>query len=294
MKLYTVLVLALVLAACGSSPVAVPADASQDAVRIVDATDAPTDPCGGLCGAGTACAEGRCVALDAGVDALVDALRPVDAMDVAEDRGSDAPTDTGCPAHADRLPTGGCACVIGYRSCADACVDIDTDPANCGACGNRCAGACAAGRCAVVDAGADAAPDVVCASMTPGNCCGVACPVPATASAATCVAGRCGVVCAALDGVPVYGDCDGMAANGCEVDLRTSAANCGACGAPCGAHRSCRARACSMVCDTGFGDCDRDPSNGCESNFSADANNCGACGFPCAPGRACVGGACAR
>ena len=244
MKFPAFALLVIPFSACSSAP----ASTLADATHIADAADAPTDPCGGLCGAGTVCAEGRCVAFDAGVDALVDAFRPVDAVDAVEDRGSDAPTDTGCPANADRLPSGGCACVIGFRLCGAECRNLDADPANCGACGTVCAGACVSGRCAAV-----------CASMTPGNCCGVACDF--AHATGVCTAGVCTLgACAAG-----FGNCDGVAVNGCETNLTTSAANCGACGAPCAAGRSCIASA----CDT----CDRD-SDGRRATGACGGDDC--------------------
>ncbi len=287
MRFCTLLLFVLALAACGSAPVATPADATH----LADAADAPTDRCGGLCGAGTVCIEGRCVASDAGVDVPVDVLLPADAMDVAEDRGSDAPMDTGCPANADRLPSGGCACVLGYRLCGDACRELDTDPANCGACGNVCSGGvCAGGRCATVDAGVDVPADdgAMCVSMTPGNCCGIACPTHPTGTP-TCSSGRCGIMCVSIAGAFVNGDCDGNAANGCEVDLRTDNGNCGACGAACASRRRCVNRAC--VCPVGFGDCDGDPSNGCETDVTISTLHCGRCGNRCTGG--CRNGTCA-
>ena len=46
----------------------------------------------------------------------------------------------------------------------------------------------------------------------------------AACSAGGCVVARCNAG---------FGDCDGNAANGCEVDLRVTAAHCGGCGAAC-------------------------------------------------------------
>lgn len=54
----------------------------------------------------------------------------------------------------------------------------------------------------------------------------------------TCTMGHCGLTC----GVG-QGNCDGMLANGCEVDLQRSRYNCGACGHFCGA-LSCVMGAC--------------------------------------------------
>jgi hypothetical protein len=239
------------------------------------------------------------------VDASADAAETPDAI-VAVEASTDAsapPADVAadantCGAHAERIGAA-CRCVTGYTACDGRCVDLFNDGANCSACGRLCeGGVCALGRCVSVappvDAGSDAGDAAACASMTPGNCCGVACPTHPTASAATCEAGRCGLVCASIDGVPVYGNCDGNAANGCEVDLRVSAANCGACGAPCAPHRSCRARACSTACDPGWTDCDGNAANGCETNTASDAANCRTCGNACGAGMMCVGGTCSR
>lgn len=231
MKFPALALLAIPLAACSSAPVATPADA----VHIADATDAPTDPCGGLCGTGTVCAEGHCVAFDAGIEGPLDALRPVDAMDVAEDRGSDAPRDTGCPAHADRLPSGGCACVIGYRLCGDTCRDLDTDSANCGACGNVCAGACATGRCvAVPDAGIDVAGDTADAAPDP---CGGSCVTRPHALTLECLAGG-GGTCIVRMCERGFADCNSAAIDGCETDI-TTRSDCGACRRQCTPREVC-------------------------------------------------------
>ena len=120
-------------------------------------------------------------------------------------------------------------------------------------------------------------------------------------------------------GAPVcpsgYGDCDLNTANGCEVNLATSASSCGACGNVCPAGRSCAAGACvapavdagtdagtdagggvdsgSLVCAAGLGDCDLNAANGCETNLATSASNCGSCGTVCSRDRTCVAGACA-
>jgi len=46
---------------------------------------------------------------------------------------------------------------------------------------------------------------------------------------AGCTGGNCGIASCWAN----YGDCDGLVANGCETDLRTSVTNCGACGNVC-------------------------------------------------------------
>ena len=93
---------------------------------------------------------------------------------------------------------------------------------------------------------------------------------------------------AAPDGpacAPGFGDCDGMAANGCEADLRASIAHCGRCGVACapGANAApvCTAGACGTVCAPGFADCNDQP--GCETDVTT-VLNCGGCGMSCPSG----------
>lgn len=57
---------------------------------------------------------------------------------------------------------------------------------------------------------------------------------------AQCVGGQCAV--AGCFSKPPYGDCNGLASDGCEADLFTDAKNCGSCGHAC---------AQSQTCDTG-------------------------------------------
>lgn len=98
-------------------------------------------------------------------------------------------------------------------------------------------------------------------------------------ASATCEQGACVLSCD-----PGFGDCDGVASNGCETDLSTPS-NCLACGVVCGggAHASstCGASGCGHVCESGWDDCDQDPANGCESPLQSDPNHCGGCGQAC-------------
>jgi alpha-tubulin suppressor-like RCC1 family protein len=59
--------------------------------------------------------------------------------------------------------------------------------------------------------------------------------------ASVCRAGVCVTTCA-----PDHGDCDRDPGNGCEVDLATSAAHCGACGMACGAGSVCVDGVCQL------------------------------------------------
>ena len=93
-----------------------------------------------------------------------------------------------------------------------------------------------------------------------------------------------------------FADCDGSPANGCEVNVTSDVANCGACGIACGprpnAFSACASGACLIACNAGFGDCDGNPTNGCEVSLATDRNNCGACGRACSALQTCISGAC--
>jgi hypothetical protein len=75
---------------------------------------------------------------------------------------------------------------------------------------------------------------------SPTNCggCGTVCPARPNATM-TCANGVCGFTCNLG-----FGNCDGNALNGCEVDLRTSTTNCGACGVRCAVGQTCSAGRC--------------------------------------------------
>ena len=111
-----------------------------------------------------------------------------------------------------------------------------------------------------------------------------------------CVAGNCEVdTCDAG-----FDDCDLDPGTGCEADLGTDLANCGACAAVCApanATGDCLGGQCDIfACDEGFEDCDTDTLTGCELfTDGGDINNCGGCGVVCAPANAtgdCAAGEC--
>lgn len=82
---------------------------------------------------------------------------------------------------------GACACPSGLTDCAGTCVDLNSDPSNCGRCGVRCSsGACQNSQC-------------VCSLPTPTNCNGTCTSLFNDPS--NC--GACGRVC------PPWNFCDG-------------------------------------------------------------------------------------
>ena len=239
---------------------------------------------------------------DAAPDATPDA--PMDAApdaepDVAPDAVPDAAPDAAPDATPDALPDAAPdvpTCATGQARCGDACVDLQTSGAHCGACGNTCAAgrSCVAGACALVCPTSQTACGDTCFDLTAtvDHCgrCDVACSAPG--GVARCAAGMCAVASCATG----RGDCDGTAANGCEVDTAADVANCGRCGASCAlanATPACRAGACAVAsCATGFGDCDGMAANGCEVDTRTSAAHCGMCGRACAAGEGCRAGAC--
>lgn len=124
--------------------------------------------------------------------------------------------------------------------CGDGCeIDFRNDPNNCGSCGNACGPgqACEGGRCLCPSGTTRCGDECVDIKSDPGHCgfCYSRCPGPSRArpgrpvtGGPSCEDGVCKYVCK-----PGYADCDGQVSNGCEVDLSTDQANCGACGTAC-------------------------------------------------------------
>jgi hypothetical protein len=99
------------------------------------------------------------------------------------------------------------------------------------------------------------------------------------ASCQPCVLPNATSVCDATEQCAVaacfenHEDCDTQASNGCEVNLDTDMAHCGACdAAPCevaGAHAACARGQCAIrKCQPGFKDCNRLDEDGCEFAYS--------------------------
>jgi hypothetical protein len=195
-------------------------------------------------------------------------------------------------------------CNTGFADCdnnpANGCETVVTnDNMNCGRCGVRCATgtACSNGACSSVCGGGTTFCTDRCALTTsdPVNCgmCGRVCPTVANGQR-LCQSSACTLVCD-----PDYGDCNSTLADGCEVDLRTTLANCGACGVRCAranATPACAQGTCRIgTCSAGFANCNGSDADGCETPTASDTANCGMCGRTCALPNAtpaCVSGAC--
>ncbi|MDB4931361.1 MAG: uncharacterized protein JWM10_3845, partial [Myxococcaceae bacterium] len=151
-------------------------------------------------------------------------------------------------------------CGAGFADCdgmaVNGCeVDTRTSLAHCGGCGMVCAtpnaspacaaSACGVGSCNAGFANCDAAATNGCevdTRTTVAHCggCGLACALPNATPA--CVASACAVAACG----PGFGDCDGNAANGCEVNTGASTAHCGGCGRVCPTTQGCAAGVCTL------------------------------------------------
>jgi hypothetical protein len=220
------------------------------------------------------------------------------------------------------------ACPAPSIICGALCVDPQSDPRNCGACGSACTAgsACQNGHCALTcAAGRTGCPkDGVCTDLTVdplhcGDCgtacapgqlcdqgvCGQACPMGLLHCGSACVdlqgdkthCGNCAASCAAgslCNGGACKLSCQSglVDCGGACVDLQSDESHCGDCATVCIAGMSCMAGACALVCPTGLTACDNGMGPVC-TNLMGDAGHCGDCNTRCAPGNVCAAGACA-
>jgi hypothetical protein len=152
------------------------------------------------------------------------------------------------------------------------CKDVQTDPLNCGACGNACTNGlqCVGGTCTCPPGWLSCAGQCTNVQTDTKNC------------------GACGTTCAS-DKICGSGVCQcpsGTApCNGICTDTVNDPANCGGCGSACSAGLDCTLGSCG--CAPGKVAC----SGQCKDT-QTDAANCGACGNACPSGKTCEAGAC--
>jgi len=154
--------------------------------------------------------------------------------------------------------------------------------------------ACAAGTGAC-----DANPNNGCetdTNTTVTNCgtCGNTCNLPNSTPA--CMGGICQVASCSAG----FANCNGMNADGCEVNTTTDMNHCGTCNTVCdlpNATEVCGASLCLITaCTAPYENCDAQNANGCETNTQTDVNHCGMCNSACTLANAteaCVNGSCA-
>jgi hypothetical protein len=171
---------------------------------------------------------------------------------------------------------GGCGCPSGKECCKTAsgtdqtCVDLQTDPNNCGQCGKVCRAprtSCVAGKCVCPPGRArSAASDTLCCPEGQTECAG-AC-VDLSTDPNNC--GQCGVQCPQGD-TCVNGSCQG--GGQCQFDN------------DCNTHETC--------CPPGSGGRFSPQTSYC-ADLQSDHLNCGQCGVECLGGdlRYCIEGQC--
>ena len=267
--------------------------ACVDCVRDADCLTAGTSCISNRCTRPVACTSSRMCpgqVCDTARMLCVDCVSDTDCAATETCRASACvPRPAGCGSDAEcAAPTPRCNATT--RACVACLRDSD-----CGA-GRTCTSANACVTTAVCSPGAaecvDSVTQRVCNATGTGytttTCAGAA------GATATCRAGACGFTCN-----PGMGDCDGNAANGCEINGLTDVNNCGGCGVRCstgdGGAAACVAGRCvtSIVCAAGRGDCDGNAANGCETDLTTSSLHCGRCGNSCGTST-CSAGACPR
>lgn len=200
-----------------------------------------------------------------------------------------------------------------------ACIDLEFDSSNCGACGNACPAhsACQMGSCYPCPSGTDRCGNGTIASggfcsnlqSYPFTCggCGNVCDPDKICEGGVCVpcpAGesRCGISCTDLqNGRAFCGSCgnrcsDGESCCGGQcTNLLSNMTHCGTCGNTCGENQRCIGGICALMpAGTVEATC-RLGQTACGltcSDLESDESNCGACGRACPSGRVCIDGTC--
>jgi hypothetical protein len=171
------------------------------------------------------------------------------------------------------------SCATGKTMCGARCVNLNTAPRNCGACGNVCAAGkkCSAGVCTGTSNANNNANNS--ANNNANSSATASCKAPKT---------MCGGRC---------------------LNPATAPRNCGACGVVCGAGKTCLAGVCTAnnnatnnatnnannnANSTATASC-KAPKTMCGArcvNLNTAPKNCGACGNVCAAGKTCSNGVC--
>lgn len=254
--------------------------------------------CGTKCASTEVCKAGKCSS-DCGTLTSCTGEGGAKCVNTKTDTANCGACGKACPAGQlcnDGVCAPDCGTLTRCPGAAPYCADVKTDVKNCGYCGNSCPAGqdCVAGTCQLLCM----APSTKCGGKCtntdtdPDNCgaCAVACSLPNATPG--CSGGSCTVASCSSG----YGNCDGVASNGCEVNTNTNVSHCGSCGNACSVANGtagCSGGSCTVAsCDANFGNCDGSVGNGCEVNLLTNNSNCGSCGNACPSGQTCRSGAC--
>jgi hypothetical protein len=318
-----------------------PCDGNEDCLSgycIEDGSDLGTRVCTIVCDESCPDPTWQCVIAPGTTDAVSLCLPPESGVCAPCEIDADCEEGDDCltlgksgEAYCGRLCTGaspcpedypcGFSCNGGTAACGDACVNLQSDPNHCGACGDACpaSAVCSEGACAAACGGDTIECEGICVDprydvMNCGDC-GTVCGAGEVCSDGICAAGcgggstKCGDACVDTTLDPAHCGVCGNAcppgevcsASGCGlvcaggttkcgdtcVPLGQDPSHCGACGNACDAGKVCTEGFCALACSGGTAKC----GNVCV-NLSVDPAHCGECGSSCPPNQVCSQGLC--
>jgi hypothetical protein len=233
--------------------------------------------CGTYCPDGTTCTAGTCVAItcptgqtlcgDTCADLLIDGQHCG-----ACDQSCNGESQQVCRDGACGCPTGQTACTVGDGFTV--CRETETDPYNCGGCGNACPGGqtCFGGGCVPItcDVGRTLCGESCTDLQTDTNNCGACGRYCFSEAREICAQG----LCACPNGLTRCTYEQGYSV--CR-ETQTDRYNCGACGITCPSGQTCSAGGCvALTCETGLSAC----GDEC-ADLQENPSHCGGCGEAC-------------
>jgi hypothetical protein len=181
--------------------------------------------------------------------------------------------------------SGGCVnnacsatCPAGTTDCGSGCVDVTSDPKNCGACGNVCpSGTCTAGACG---APMPTCTDGIKNGNETGVDCGGTCPLCATGQTCLVNSDCLTNACQAFQFICVASQCVDNRQDGAETDVDCGGGTCAACvvGQKCTVDSDCASNACDVVTQTCVASqCADQQKDGTETDVDCGGPVCAAC-----------------